>query len=270
MNRVHTPVFVGISLCLVPMATAGEDNTDPLTVVSVTVAETSIAAGAIPSPPHQTQVIIQLSEPMSAPVAVWLSGGKGHGIGKASFMGHSLKLEGPARIGHDKKEFVAVAKRATMFKADDSGKLTLVLTSSNKIGDSCVVYARAGRSTVAKGHDARSPRVVFEKGEQAVNLPEFLVPSTDVKATVTRAHKGKPLAGHDTVVYVKSVTVNGKTIAFDWRTPLRLNQYAEIPLNEVRQRTDAKGRVVATVKIKDVAGLESVQVESRDLQIFRK
>ena len=274
MSRVHTPTFGAISLsivaCLAPVAKAGEDNTDPLTVVSVTAAETSIAAGAIPSPPHQTQVVAQLSEPVSAPIAVWLSGGRGHGVGAASFMGHSLKLEGPARIGHGKKEFVAGTKRAAMFEADDSGKLMLTLTSSNKIGDTCVVYARAGRSTVAKGHDALSPRVVFGKGEQTVDLPDFLVPSTEVKTTVTRTHKGKPLAGHDTVVYVKSVTVNGKEIAFDWRTPLRLNQYAEIPLNEVRQRTDAKGRVVATVKIKDAPGLESVDVESRDLQVFRK
>jgi len=252
------------------MTEAGEDNTDPLTVVSVTAAETAIAAGAIPSRPHQTQVIVQLSEPVAAPVAVWLTGGRGHGVGTSSFMGHSLKLEGPARIGHGKKGFVAGAKRATVFKADDSGKLTLTLTSSNKIGDSCAVFARAGRSAVARGHESRSPRVVFEKGEQTVDLPKFLVPGTDVKVTVTRAHKTNPLAGHDTVVYVKSVTVNGKTIAFDWRTPLRLNQYAEIPLKEVRQRTDAKGRVAATVKIKNIAGLESVQVESRDLQIFRK
>ncbi len=245
-----------------------------LTVDSVTVGSTHIAAGALDSLPHQTQVTVQLSAPVISPVAVWITGGSGYGMGTESYADQVLNLEGPAKIQAGGQTFTAGCSNpstaAIVVTTGMDGKAVLTLTSSNKIDQTCTVHAKAGSDTSLTGSQGQSPEITFDKGDQSVTISSILTRGTTITASVVRSFAGSPLQSHDTVVYVSSVVVDGTTHDFNPYYPFALNAYAEVVFEDIRQLTDSAGEVHAQVQIKTDPDLQQVTVQSRDLQVFEQ
>jgi len=233
-------------------------------VSSVTVAETAIAAGALRSALHQTTITIQLSAAVACPVQVWLQGGLG--VDTPS----TVQLDGFATATWNDQVFEAGGEHPSQASievmTDANGVAVLTLTSSNRIGESCVAHARAGtiRSDVSQ---AQSAPVQFEQGEIQIHLPGPLIANQVVTATVTCTYNDQPLVGHEIHTLVDQVIVNGIKRASDPNNPDALSSYVGILESEqLPQYTDANGQVTCDIQINAVEGLSSMQVRATDLQ----
>lgn len=246
---------------------------NPVTVSAVTASSTEIAAGAVETAPHQTLVTLQVSPPGTYPVAVWLEGGDGFGVGTAQhFAGGAFRRSGAATISGDGHTFAAggdtPSEEAIRVMTNADGRAELVLTSSNEIGEQCTVHARAGTGIAVGGAQANSPPIVFAKGDLRVTFPGTLVAGAPAGALVSRTFKGQPLEGHDIVFFVRRIRVAGLIEVIDEDAPGVFDRYASIDPSERRVLTDADGNAAASVMIGDDGGLEFVEVSAQDLQVF--
>jgi hypothetical protein len=249
-------------------------NPNLVTVSAVTPTTTAVAAGALDSAPHQTEVTIQVTPPGSYPVMVWLQGGGGYGTGTTShFTGAPINQSGPARISASGTTFAAgsdaaPSQRAMVVTTDASGRAVAVLTSSNLIGEQCTVCARAGNVPGEAAFQAQSAPVTFEQGTMSLAFPQSLTSGGDVTATASLTYKGQPLPGHDIALYVNRVRTSGVETVFTAANPAGLTTFAAVRSGDVRQFSSATGQNVASVYIAPNDSLEFVEVNVVDLQIF--
>jgi hypothetical protein len=240
---------------------------DRLLAVSVTAAQQSIAAGALPTKVHQTEVVVHVTPPSSYRLSVWLEGGDGYTDG-------GISTEGPAKLETGHASFIAggtnASQRPMIVTTDANGRAVLLLTSSNEINEQSRVHARLGTQSGFAVSDATSAPVTFELGTLEVTFPRYLARDAYSSAVVNRTLNGVPIPGHETEVYVRRVQVNSQDITADRDHTDDLASYAAIQPAQRRQRTDENGRVTAPVLIRDVEGLGYVEVKAVDLQVFAK
>ena len=240
---------------------------DRSVVVSVRVASESIAAGALPTKVHQTEVVVQVIPAWRYRLSVWLEGGGGYAGGGPS-------TEGPARLEGGGAVFVAGGANASnqpiVVTTDTDGRVALRLTSSNEINEQCRVHARLGTHSGFADSQMRSAPITFGLGTLEVEFPRYLARDAYASAVVNRTFNGTPIPGHATEIYVRRVQVNSKEITADWDHRDALASYAVIEPADRRQRTDENGQATAAVFIRDVEGLGYVEVKAVDLQVFGK
>lgn len=235
----------------------------PLKVSEIKAADTIIAAGGVDTPYHSTEIEIKLNYPLSCNVTLWLKDGEGYGTGDYTWthegVNYSASLEGPALLNGKKPGEPLVVRTNSL------GIATVTLRSSNKV-ESVRIQGRVGSHANCSSPDTED--VVQFYGFTSVVTMAPLRLDTWSRITLDRTCDEGPLAGHDVVLYVKSVVLDGQTINFNPLDPTALNQYAEIPQSLIRQTTDANGQVESEIHIKNIPGLESVYVESRDFNTF--
>jgi hypothetical protein len=240
---------------------------DASVVASIRAASESIAAGAMPTAVHQTEVLLQVIPPGPYRVSVWLEGGDGYAGGGAA-------TEGPAKLEGGGTVFLAggvnASKQPIVITTDTKGGATLRLTSSNEVNEQATVHARLGTHARFGESHARSAPITFELGTLEVEFPRFLTRDAYASAVVRRTFKGVPIPGHETEVYVRRVQVNSRDFTADREHSDDLASYAVIDPSQKRQRTDENGRATAPILIRDVEGLGYVEVKAVDLQVFGK
>jgi hypothetical protein len=240
---------------------------DRAVAVSVTAAHQSIAAGALPTKVHQTEVVVQVTPPGKYRLSAWLEGGGGHSDG-------GISAEGPATLESGEALFVAGGAKASnkpiLVSTDTTGRAALVLTSSNELNEKCRVHARLGTHSGFAVSDASSASVTFELGTLEVVFPRYLARDAYSSAVVKRTLNGVPIPGHETEVYVRRVQVNSRDVMADRERSSALSSYAVIDPAQKRQRTDDTGDATVRVYIHDVEGLGYVEVRAIDLQVFGK
>ena len=240
---------------------------DRSAVVSISVASESIAAGALPTQVHQTEVVVQVKPARIYRLSLWLEGGDG-------YTGGGLPTEGPARLEGGGSVFVAgganASKHPVAVTTDVDGRAVLVLTSSNEINEQSRVHARLGTHSGFVESQASSAPVTFGLGTLEVVFPRFLARDAFASAVVNRTFNGMPVPGHETEVYVRRVQINSREVYADREHSDDLASYAVIEPSQRRKRTDGDGRAAVPVFIRDVEGLGYIEVTAIDLQVFGK
>ena len=249
---------------------------DGVEVEVINVSSTRIAAGALSSAPHQTEIEIRLNRAGAYPVAVWLEGGEGHGADKVNdcLPGGTMEGEGSAKLASAGQIFVAGggsrSERAMGLTTNEEGRAVLVLTSSNEAGQTCRVHARAGTRSDFSDSQGQSSLITFEKGTVEVAMPRVIVGPALTSVTVTRTFNGVPLVGHDMAIYVRHVRVNGETRRLDPCQPNGLSEFASIEPGEMRQPTDEFGQATASIQLHSATGLDYFEVEAVDLRVIER
>ena len=130
-----------------------DEGLDPLVpdlveIASILVSKEAIAAGAVESELHQSEVTLQLSSAGSYPVKVWLCsdtvGGTQHSPAKITW--------------NDQVGFASAEESGEQvidLMTDVNGAAILRLTSSNVINESCVVHARVEQFTSPRVRQSR-------------------------------------------------------------------------------------------------------------------
>jgi hypothetical protein len=240
---------------------------DASVAVSIRAANESIAAGAMPTAVHQTEVVLQVIPPGPYRVSVWLEGGDG-------YAGGGPATEGPAKLEGGGAVFLAggvnASRQPIVITTDTNGRATFRLTSSNEVNEQATVHARLGTHTDFGGSHALSAPITFELGTVEVEFPRFLARDAYASAVVHRKLNGAPIPGHETEIYVRRVRVNSEEFVVDANQADDLAAYALIDPDKRRQRTDQNGQARAAVFIRDVEGLGYVEIKAVDLQVFGK
>lgn len=240
-------------------------------VSSVSVAETAIAAGALQSALHQTTITIQLSPKEARPVLVWLRGGVGVDDPSRQIDGFAT-VTSPSQFDSQIPEAGVENRSQAPIKVmtDAAGSAVLTLTSSNKIDETCEVYAQVGTIRSDDVSQAKSEAVRFEQGVLQVNLPGQLMGGQKSKAIIKRTdNAGRPLVDHPIVIFVRRVLISGIEYHFDPANPSNLSDYVTV-LGDglVQKETDENGEVAFDLLIADTEGLTFIEIEAQDSQVF--
>lgn len=144
-----------------------------------------ICAGAIPSPAHQTDIMLTASSAHAVEVPVTMSGGTGHASGADA----DISIGG-IDIGPGETDYVTTS---------GDGTLIGTLTSSDVKGNGVTVTGGGGSASVAFGWDNYTGDDKWYEG------PPYIVPEDASDVSVYFAHDGKPMDGHTMLFVVEEV-----------------------------------------------------------------
>ena len=241
-------------------------------IQSVTVNQTTIAAGAKNTTPHQTTVDVTINPAvLGVPINLSLFGGNGYS-GNTTKFGQQVTWYGPAKLEGGNQTYVAGETGAPIsVNTDAQGKATVTLTSSNRLLENTTVKAEFGASSMNSG------LITFAFPYVQVDIvgPLALGGNQSVNASVS--YNFQPLEGHDIFTYVRNVKVNGTwlkdpwLVDFEWQTnstAMRalMDLYAEITQG-ARQDTPTNGNISATVQLEEGVDLDEISVGAADASV---
>ncbi len=230
--------------------------------LELAVDKSEIAAGGVNSAPHQTGFTVSVTPAEVVSVTISMQGGVGQEYAED---GEVYIERRDASVALSTGEVLPPGGQVTV-QTSTAGTITGTLTSSNLAAGTCTLGAQA---TIDGETFSDSKAVTFVFGEQTLDIPDVLPP--EFTAEVTRTFGGDALDRHKQVVYIREVVVNGETRVLEPSKPsgaarAEQNKYALItPPGGI---TGTDGRATVRVRLKDVEGLETVRMRTRDITVF--
>ncbi len=233
--------------------------------VTLTADRHDIAAGAIDSAAHQTNITVDV-EPVRAgiPVRLTVAGGRSHEEG------NSAKLQ----VG--KNGPVAYGPGGTLeATTDKNGEITATVTSSDVYRGQCTIKAECGNEEEEIEFNWDD---VSEEGEW-VSEPNYIVPGGVSTQTLTLKHhrggEAPPLNGHEIRFFVEEVQYrdeNGKlqTIRNTAEDPHpdKISGWASFP--DTPSVTNADGEVSVDLQISDRDNLVMISMAAYDWSLWNE
>ena len=241
---------------------------DSIAVGSVSVSKTEIAAGAIAASPYQAEVTLQVEPKGAYPVKVWLKGSGRIKELPQGVEGVASEQVNLAESVDNEAVFVAgdenPGQRAIQVMTDANGFARLLLTSGNKVNDTCKVHAHIGNIQQSVSQ-AVSDSVLFEQGNMELTLlPNPLRGGSAARAVLKRTYKGQPLPNHSIQFFVESAQVYGEERKATESKPLEGYVTVESGGSDVFF-TDENGRCAVDLLVADIEALQSISISATDL-----
>lgn len=232
--------------------------------LTLEVAKAEIAAGGVNSAPHQTGFTISVTPPQVVSVTINMQGG----------VGQEYTVDGEVYI--ERRDASAVLSTGEVLspggqvvvQTSAEGIITGTLCSSNLATGTCTLSAQA---TLDGELVTDSETVTFAFGEQVVTIPELLTVETELVAEATRILNSQPLDGHKQIFYLGELVIDGQVVDIESTTPsgqARAQQNKYVKISPFGKKTGADGKAAVRFVLKDIEGLEEIEMITRDVTVF--